>query len=127
MHSERGHIVSLRFRITLLTAVLIAFTSTIIGFATYITVSSVQLDQVDATLKASLANVDISPGGLPNDFRAAQREERARIDNLLRPVAFAGVNSQGVITDVRLSGLPQDPDPFPTIPTSVLTSGSKKY
>ena len=117
---------SLRFRITVLTAVLIGFTSTIIGFATYITVSSVQLDQVDATLKASLANVDISPRGLPNDFRAAQREERARKDNLLRPVAFAGVNSQGVITDVRLSGLPQDPDPFPTIPASVITSGSKK-
>jgi two-component system OmpR family sensor kinase len=125
VHSERGHIVSLRFRITLLTAVLIAFTSTIIGFATYLSVSSVQLDQVDATLKASLANVDISPGGLPNDFRAAEREQRARRDNLLRPVAFAGVNSRGVITDVRLSGLPQDPDPFPTIPASVLTSGSK--
>jgi two-component system OmpR family sensor kinase len=125
VHSERGHIVSLRFRITLLTAVLIAFTSTIIGFATYLSVSSVQLDQVDATLKASLANVDISPGGLPNDFRAAEREQRARRDNLLRPVAFAGINSRGVITDVRLSGLPQDPDPFPTIPASVLTSGSK--
>ena len=93
MHSERGHTVSLRFRITLLTAVLIAFTSAIIGFATYVTVGSVQLEQVDTTLQTSMGSTGMRMAGPLGSKKGA--------NDFPNPVAIVKVNAKGEMTWIR--------------------------
>ena len=110
---------SLRFRITVLTAVLIAFTSTIIGFATYITVSSVQLDQVDTTLQTSMGTTGIRMTGPLGSKKGAS--------DFPNPVAIVKVNAKGEMTWIRQAGPPRNPDPLPAIPASLLNPDSEKF
>lgn len=115
---------SLRVRITVLTAILIAFTSTIIGFATYTNVASVQLEQLDLSLQASLGSTGMQPGN-PNN-PAVQRTEQDATD-FANPIAIARVNPDGEITVARPSGTASDPDPFPMIPVSLITPGTDQF
>ncbi|NQW31724.1 MAG: hypothetical protein HQ468_03275, partial [Actinomycetales bacterium] len=119
MHSERGHTMSLRFRITLLTAVLISFTSAIIGFATYVTVGSVQLEQVDTTLQTSMGSTGMRMAGPLGLKKGA--------NDFPNPVAIVKVNAKGEINGIRRAGPPRNPDPLPAIPTSLLTPDSEKF
>jgi len=112
---------SLRFRITVLTAALIAVTSTIIGIATYTTVASVQLDQLDTSLKTSLGSTGIRPGD-PNNPAVTKVT-----GDLANPVAIVGVNKRGDINFVRPSWSGEDPDPLPSIPVELLDSQVKQF
>jgi len=115
---------SLRTRITVLTAILIAFTSTIIGFATYTTVASVQLQQLDSSLQTSLGSTGMRPGN-PNNPPA----QRVGLDgnDFANPIAIARVNTSGEIAVVRPSGTASDPDPFPKIPVSLIAPGADQF
>ncbi len=112
---------SLRFRITVLTAVLIAFTSTIIGFATYVTVASIQLEQLDSSLQATLGATGLRPGN-PNN-PTSMRDA----NNFPNPIAIAAVNIDGQITVARPSGTPSNPNLFPTIPASLIAPGAEQF
>ena len=78
---------SLRLRITVLTAALIAITSTIIGIATYTTVASVQLDQLDTRLNTTLGSPGIKPQNSNNPAATKITGDFAN------PVAIVGVNT----------------------------------
>ena len=110
---------SLRFRITLLTAVLIAFTSAIIGFATYVTVGSVQLEQVDTTLQTSMGSTGMRMAGPLGSKKGA--------NDFPNPVAIVKVNATGEITWIRQAGPPRNPDPLPAIPANLLNRDSEKF
>jgi len=112
---------SLRLRITALTAALIAITSTIIGIATYTTVASVQLDQLDTSLKASLSSTGIRPRD-PNNPAATKIT-----GDFANPVAIVGVNTRGDINFVRPSWSGNDPDPLPSIPVELLNSQVQQF
>jgi len=115
---------SLRVRITVLTAILNAFTSTIIGFATYTTVAWVQLEQLDLSLQSSLGSTAIRPGN-PNNPPPRHTDRDAT--DFANPVAIAGVNTDGEITVARPSGTASDPEPFPTIPASLIALGADQF
>jgi len=113
--------VSLRFRVTLLTAALIAFTSTIIGFATYVTVSSVQLEQLDTSLQSALGIEGFLPGNPNRPLKPGDAND------FPIPVAIAKVDARGEITWIRPSGSPRNPDPFPAIPANLLAPGADTF
>jgi two-component system OmpR family sensor kinase len=121
MRHEIGTSMSLRLRITLLTAVLIAFTSTIIGIATYVTVASVQLTQIDTSLQSALSTTGLRPGNLNN---APNPRDSNDFPN---SIAFAGINMEGQITVARPSGTPSEPDPFPVVPESLIGPGADRF
>ena len=112
---------SLRFRVTLLTAALIAFTSTIIGFATYVTVSSVQLEQLDTSLQSALGIEGFLPGNPNRPLKPGDAND------FPIPVAIAKVDARGEITWIRPSGSPRNPDPFPAIPANLLAPGADTF
>jgi len=112
---------SLRLRITVLTAALIAITSTIIGIATYTTVASVQLDQLDTSLKTTLGSPGIKPQNSNNPAATKITGDFAN------PVAIVGVNTRGDLSVVRPSWSGKDPDPLPSIPVELLDSQVQQF
>lgn len=100
---------SLKLRITLITAVLIAITSSTIGAASYLSISRAQLSAIDSTLRNTIGS---------NPLRMAERQLRRENmpPDFYTPVAVALVDSSGNISVIRSAGTDTEPEEFPTLP-----------
>lgn len=105
---------TLKARITLVTAVLIAIASTTIGVSSYISISNAQLNAIDSTLENVL-------GGTPRRTleRVSTRPADER-DRFFSPFGIAVLNDSGDLAVIRPAGNASDPDAFPTIPVAEL-------
>jgi two-component system, OmpR family, sensor kinase len=106
---------TLRWRITILTAVMIAIASSVIGVASYLNVSQAQMSSIDSSLQNSLGPNPrrvlerASPrGNNPNDFYSA--------------VAIGVLDSAGNVAVVRPAGTQGSPEEFPTLPVKEIES-----
>lgn len=106
---------TLRWRITTLTAVMIAIASSVIGVASYLNVSQAQMSSIDSSLQNSLGPNTRrvlergSPrGNNPNDFYSA--------------VAIGVLDTAGNVALVRPAGTEGNPEAFPTLPVAEIQS-----
>ena len=105
---------SLRTRLTLLTAVLIAAASSILGVVVYVAAEQTQLDAVDQVLTTS-AQV----AGRFNDRRGRQPE-----DEVISTNAVARIHRDGTIHVLRQAGNPNALVPFPVLTEQDLQSAA---
>lgn len=96
---------TLRWRLTLLTAVLIALASAMLGVATNLSASRIQVDSVDIALVDSVN-------------RRVQPPVRGSVlpieDGTVNPTALGRLNRDGsTITVLKPAGTAVDPCPFP--------------
>lgn len=106
---------TLRWRITILTAVMIAIASSVIGVASYLNVSQAQMSSIDSSLQNSLGpnprrvlERALPRGNNPNDFYSA--------------VAVGVLDSAGSVAVVRPAGTQESPEEFPTLPVEEIQS-----
>lgn len=97
---------TLRARVTLLTALLILVSTSLLGVLAYVTSSRLQYDSVDATLASVITDARI---------RSLAANPRPMPDDVYSPVALGRVNRDGTITVLRQAGLGSDPLPFPQL------------
>jgi two-component system, OmpR family, sensor kinase len=110
---------TLRWRITILTAVMIAIASSVIGLASYLNVSQAQMTSIDSSLQNSLGSNPkrvleraLPRGGNPNDFYSA--------------VAIGVIDSAGTVAVLRPAGTQGNPEEFPTLPVEEIQSDSNQ-
>ncbi len=108
---------TLRWRITILTAVMIALASSVIGVASYLNVSQAQISSIDSSLQNSLGSNPrrileraVPRGTNPNDFYSA--------------VAVAALDTAGNVSVLRPAGTQTSPEEFPTLPLAQIQSDS---
>ncbi|GDX31887.1 hypothetical protein LBMAG15_08210 [Actinomycetes bacterium] len=97
---------SLRSRITILTALLILFSTAILGAFVYFTASSIQYQTIDNGLRSAVADARVPA--------MADRPRPAPADAFIQ-MAIGRVNRDGSITVLRQAGYSSDPLPFPTV------------
>ena len=107
---------SLRSRITILTALLILFSSAILGAFVYFTASSIQYQTIDNSLRSAVADARIQ--GLSDNPRPAQADSYSQI-------AIGRVNRDNTITVLRQAGYSSDPLPFPTLTAAQLAQSQQ--
>lgn len=108
---------TLRWRITLATAALIAIAASAIGAASYFSISRAQLTAIDSTLEGSLG---AAPGRTLERENSRRGTDRA---GLYSPIALAVVNRGGELLVVRPAGTAENPENFPAISQSDLLAG----
>ena len=108
---------TLRWRITILTAVMIAIASSVIGVASYLNVSQAQISSIDSSLQNALGSNPrrvlergLPRGDNPNDFYSA--------------VAIGVLDTAGNVAVVRPAGTQANPEEFPTLPIDGIQSNS---
>jgi len=108
---------TLRWRITILTAVMIAIASSVIGVASYLNVSQAQISSIDSSLQNALGGNPrrilergLPRGGNPNDFYSA--------------VAIGVLDTAGSVAVVRPAGTQENPEAFPALPVEEIQSDS---
>ena len=107
---------NLKWRITLVTALLIALASSVIGAASYASISRAQINAIDTNLQNA---VGVTPG------RALERQMgRGReISNFFTPIAIAVVSGAGEVSVIRPAGTADSPEIFPSLPVSEIGAG----
>ena len=107
---------NLKWRITLVTALLIALASSTIGVASYISISRAQIDAIDASLQNALG---------PNPRRAVERQAPRGRDssNFYNSIAIGKVLVNGEVSVLRPAGTRDSPELFPTLPVSEIEIG----
>jgi two-component system, OmpR family, sensor kinase len=106
--------VSLRWRITVLTVVLIAGASALLGFAAYATATRIQVEAIDAGLVSALT----AP-------RIRVLESRLRVEPADTYVTVAiGRVDGSTVTPLRLAGTATEPVPFPALTADELAAAS---
>ncbi len=102
---------SLRARVTLLTAVLLLVSATVLGALAYTTAARLQYGTVDDTLSGAITEARV---------RSLSQNPRPVPDDVYSPVALGRVDRDGTIVVLREAGLGSDPLPFPDLtPTSL--------
>jgi two-component system OmpR family sensor kinase len=97
---------SLRSRITILTALLILFSTAALGAFVYFTASSIQYQTIDNGLRYAVADARVQA--------MSDRPRPAPADAFIQ-MAIGRVNRDGSITVLRQAGYSSDPLPFPTL------------
>lgn len=109
---------SLKWRITIVTALLIALSSSAIGTASYFSISRAQMSAIDTTLTNAL-------GAQPARMLERQLSRNNAQLSFYSPIAIALVDDTGQATVVRPAGTESAPAQFPEIPLSSLGNGNK--
>ena len=109
----KGVRLNLKWRLTLVTALLIAIASTTIGIASYLTITRAQLRAVDATLELSLSGNPL--GRIARDITRNQNPATG----LYTPVAIALLTTKDIVTVIQPAGTDQNPEPFPNLPGNI--------
>lgn len=97
---------SLRLRLTLLTAVLIALSTSALGIVIYVNAGSIQTDRVDEVLYSEISQARI---------RSMAENPRPPQSDVYVSVAIGRVNRDGTILQLRAAGTTEDPIPLPTL------------
>lgn len=97
---------TLRARVTLLTAILILVSTSALGALAYVTSSRLQYDTIDTTLESAITDARV---------RSLATNPRPVPDDVYSPVALARLNRDGTVTVLRQAGLGSDPLPFPQL------------
>jgi two-component system OmpR family sensor kinase len=108
--------VNLKWRITLVTALLIAIASSTIGVASYVSISRAQISAVDSSLQNAIG---------ANPARAAERRpprDRESSD-FYTPIAIGQVSRDGEVSVIRPAGTTASPEAFPQLPLSDIEIG----
>jgi two-component system OmpR family sensor kinase len=100
---------SLRSRITMLTALLVLISTAILGAFVYFTASSIQYQTIDNGLRSAVADARIQ--SLADNPRPAPADAFIQI-------AIGRVNRDNTITVLRQAGYSSDPLPFPSVTPS---------
>lgn len=110
---------TLRWRITITTALLIALASTVIGVASYLNISQAQMASIDSSLQSALG---------PNLRRLLEGEPQRRNPqgSFFTPVAIGVIDASGNVSTVRPAGTAEAPEPFPTLPTGEIRLDSNQ-
>ncbi len=109
----KGVRLNLKWRLTLVTTLLIAIASTIIGTASYLTITRVQLQSVDSSLERSLSGNPL--GRIARDITRNQGPQAG----LYTPVAIALLTTKDTVTVIQPAGTDQNPEPFPNLPADI--------
>lgn len=102
---------TLRARVTLVTALLILVSTSLLGALVYVTSSRLQYDSIDRSLASVITEARI---------RSLATNPRPVPDDVYSPVALARINRDGSITVLRQAGLGSDPLPFPQLSTETI-------
>jgi two-component system OmpR family sensor kinase len=107
---------NLKWRITLVTALLIALASSTIGVASYISISQAQINAIDSTLQNALGQ---------NPRRAVERQapRDRESSNFYNSIAIGKVLGNGEVSVLRPAGTRDSLEPFPTLPVSEIEIG----
>lgn len=97
---------SLRLRLTVLTAVLIALSTSVLGIVIYANAGSIQKERVDEVLYSEISQARI---------RSMAENPRPRQTDVYVSVAIGRVNRDGTILQVRAAGTAEDPIPLPAL------------
>ena len=99
----------LRWRITILTATMIAIASSAIGTASYLNISQAQLSSIDSNLQSALG---------PNPKRVLERplSRGDGLNEFFVPVAIGVIDPRGNAAVIRPAGTQSAPEVFPTVP-----------
>jgi two-component system OmpR family sensor kinase len=112
---------SLRSRITILTALLILFSTAVLGAFVYFTASSIQYQTIDNGLRSAVADARIQ--SLSNNPRPAPPDSAS--PDSYNQIAIARVNRDNTITVLRQAGYSSDPLPFPTLTAAQLAQSQQ--
>lgn len=107
---------NLKWRITLVTALLIAIASSTIGAASYISISRAQISAIDSSLQNALG---VTPARALERQAARGRE----LSGFYTPIAIGLVSGSGEVTVIRPAGTIDSPEPFPQLPLSNIEVG----
>jgi len=107
---------NLKWRITLVTALLIAVASSTIGVASYISISRAQINAIDSSLQSALG---------PNPKKTIERQAPLgrESSNFYTPIAIGKILFTGEVRVVRPAGTIDSPEPFPVLPVSEIEIG----
>jgi len=107
---------NLKWRITLVTALLIAIASSTIGVASYISISRAQINAIDSSLQNALG---------PNPKRTIERQAPLgrESSNFYTPIAIGKISVTGEVRVVRPAGTIDSPESFPVLPVSEIEVG----
>jgi two-component system OmpR family sensor kinase len=106
---------TLRARVTLLTALLILVSTSLLGALAYVTSSRLQYDSIDNSLASVITDARI---------RSLATNPRPVPDDVYSPFALARVNRDGTVTVLRQAGLGSDPLPFPQLSAESIDAAS---
>ncbi len=106
---------NLKLRITLVTALLIAITSSAIGIASYFSISRAQIDAIDLSLRDALG---------ANPLRAMERQaqQSRKSSDFYTPIAIGRVSRIGEVSVIRPAGTIDSPETFPLLPLADIDS-----
>ncbi len=107
---------SLRSRITILTALLILFSTAALGAFVYFTASSIQYQTIDNGLSYAVADARVQA--------MSDRPRPAPADAFIQ-MAIGRVNRDGSITVLRQAGYSSDPLPFPTLTSAQIAQAQQ--
>jgi len=97
---------SLRIRLTLLTATLIAVATSVLGVVIYVNAGSIQLERVDEAMYSEIAQARI---------RSLAENPRPPQNDVYVSIALGRLNRDGTITPLRDAGTPDNPIPLPPL------------
>lgn len=106
---------TLRARVTLLTALLILVSTSLLGALAYVTASRLQYDSIDNSLASVITDARI---------RILATNPRPVPDDVYSPFALARVNRDGTVTVLRQAGLGSDPLAFPQLNAESIEAAS---
>ena len=106
---------SLRLRLTILTAVLIALATSTLGIVIYTNAGSIQMDRVDEVLYSEISQARI---------RSMAENPRPPQSDVYVSVALGRVNRDGTILQLRPAGTTDDPIPLPALTNQQLAEAT---
>lgn len=106
---------SLKLRITLVTAALIAIASSTIGVASYFSIARVQVNAIDSSLREAL-------GANPKKLTERQDQQGRLSSDFYTPIAIGVVSQTGEIMVLRPAGTIDSSETFPTLPLTEINS-----
>ena len=106
---------NLKLRITLVTALLIAITSSAIGIASYFSISRAQIDAIDLSLRDAL-------GANPLRSMERQAQQSRKSSDFYTPIAIGLVSRIGEVSVIRPAGTIDSPETFPLLPLADIDS-----
>lgn len=101
----------LRWRITILTATMIAIASSAIGIASYLNISQAQLSSIDSNLQSAL-------GTNPKRVLDRPLSRGDGLNEFYAPVAIGVIGQMGNTAVIRPAGTQSSPEIFPTVPVA---------
>lgn len=100
---------NLKLRISLITALLIAITSSMIGISSYFSISRAQINAIDLNLRNAL-------GANPLKSMERQTQQGRQPSDFYTPIAIGVISSSGDVFVIRPAGTIDSPETFPLLP-----------